>query len=138
MRIVRTPPNFCNRAYFVRSGRTCALKLFCSKQVFPHGGNTVPRRCFTVENETKETDNDDKTAETATTDARIDERMRQLSFGLKEFKIFVISHDLTEKNRADAEKLSFLVRMSTTCVCVQLQMEYTLKGYALDCTHTLA
>ncbi len=38
-----------------------------------------------------------KQAETATTDARIDERMRQLSFGLKEFKNIVISHDLTEK-----------------------------------------
>ncbi len=61
-------------------------EVICSKQVFPHGGNTVPRRCFTVENETKETDNDDKTAETATTDACIDERMRQLSFGLKELK----------------------------------------------------
>ncbi len=26
----------------------------------------------------------------------------------------------------------------TACVRVQLQMEYTLKGYAFDCTHTLA
>ncbi len=50
------PPDFCNCAYFVCSGRTCALKLFCSNHVFPHGGNTVPGRCFTVENETKETD----------------------------------------------------------------------------------
>ncbi len=55
---------------------------------FPHGGKTVPGRCFTVENETKETDNDNKIAETATTDTdkRLCERMGQLSFGLKEFK----------------------------------------------------
>ncbi len=69
-RTVRAPPDFCNRAYFVRSGRTCELKLFCSNHVFPHGGNTVPGHCFTVENETKEMDN-----ETATTDAHIDERL---------------------------------------------------------------
>ncbi len=55
-RTVRTPPDFCNRAYFVRAGRTCALKLFCSNQFFPQGGNTVPGRCFTVENEPKETE----------------------------------------------------------------------------------
>ncbi len=30
------------------------------------------------------------------------------------------------------------MHVSTTCVHVQLQMEYTLKGYAFDCTHTLA
>ncbi len=28
--------------------------------------------------------------------------------------------------------------VSTACVRVQLQMEYTLKGYAFNCTHTLA
>ncbi len=28
--------------------------------------------------------------------------------------------------------------VSTARVRVQLQMEYTLKGYAFDCTHTLA
>ncbi len=74
-RTVRAPPDFCNCAYFVHSGHTCALKLFCSNQVFPHGGNTVLGHCFTVENETKATDNDNKTAETATTDAHIDERL---------------------------------------------------------------
>ncbi len=63
-RTVRAPPDFCNRALYAQ----VALKLFCSNQVFPHGGNTVPGRCFTVE---KETDNDNKTAETATTDARL-------------------------------------------------------------------
>ncbi len=50
-------------------------ELFCSNHVFPHGGNTVPGYCFTVENETKETDNANKIAETATTDAHIDERL---------------------------------------------------------------
>ncbi len=34
IRTVRVPPDFCNRAYFVRSGRTCTLKLFCSNQFF--------------------------------------------------------------------------------------------------------
>ncbi len=52
-----------------------ALKLFCSNQVFPHGSNIVPSRLFTVENESKETDNDDKIAETAKTDVCIDERL---------------------------------------------------------------
>ncbi len=28
--------------------------------------------------------------------------------------------------------------VSTACVRVQLQMEYTLKGYVFGCTHTLA
>ncbi len=75
VRTVHASPDFCNRAYFVRSGRTCALKLFCCNHVFPHGGNTVLGCCFTVENETKETDNANKIAETATTDAHIDERL---------------------------------------------------------------
>ncbi len=34
IRTVRAPPDFCNRVYFVRSGRTCTLKLFCSNQFF--------------------------------------------------------------------------------------------------------
>ncbi len=38
-----------------------------------NGGNTG--RCFTVENEAKELDNDNKIAETATTDAHIDKRL---------------------------------------------------------------
>ncbi len=55
---------------------------------------------LTVENETKETDNDSKTAVTATTDAHaLMYETAQLWF----VKIFVINHDLTGKNRADTE-----------------------------------
>ncbi len=53
---------------FVTAHRTCALKLFSSNQYF-HIVPTLFRPLLTVENETKETDNDSKTAVTATTDA---------------------------------------------------------------------
>ncbi len=43
------------------------MKLTCKAQSILH--------FFTVENETKETDNDNKIAETATTDAHIEERL---------------------------------------------------------------
>ncbi len=38
-------------------------EVILQQSVFPHGGNTVPGRCFTVDNVSKETDNDKKNCE---------------------------------------------------------------------------
>ncbi len=56
----------------------------------------------------------------------------------KSLKKIVISHNLMRKNRANTEHgWSFLERICQPLVFVLLQMEYTLKGYAFVCTHTL-
>ncbi len=68
IRAVRAPLDFCNHAQFVRSGRSTRFAIISFSTQWQHS----PGRCFTVENETKEMDNDNKTA---TTDAHIDNRL---------------------------------------------------------------
>lgn len=129
--------------YFVRTGHTCALKLFSCNYFF-HKVATLSHAIVSQQKtKLKRRNDNNKIAETAT-DAHIDKRLwarwyETFQLWFKSSKIFVIDHNLTGENMEqtldvdEASRARWLLAFAHNIKW----SSYTSKDYAFDCAHTL-